>query len=163
MMKIGVIPDSFQVPFKEAVVLARDLGVQGLQPFVTGGEMAPEIGDLSLVAGLPEFYSAIETLLAEGLVDSLCVGLMTCLYPTVDLAPFRELLDRYPGKKLYGKIDGWIPNHGGLNQMPLPRPADCAAQVRDYSRAGADGVFFYQSEQILIDPFLERFVRSLKA
>ena len=88
---------------------------------------------------------------------------MTCLYPTADLAPFRELLDRYPGKKLYGKIDGWIPNHGGLNQMPLPRPADCAEQVKAYSRAGANGVFFYQSEQILIDPFLERFVRSLKA
>lgn len=42
MMKIGVIPDSFQVPFKEAVILARDLGVQGLQPFVTRGELAPE-------------------------------------------------------------------------------------------------------------------------
>ena len=42
MMKIGVIPDSFQVPFKEAVSLARDMGVQGLQPFVTRGEMAPE-------------------------------------------------------------------------------------------------------------------------
>ena len=42
MMKIGVIPDSFRVPFKEAVVLARDLGVSGLQPFVTKGEMAPE-------------------------------------------------------------------------------------------------------------------------
>ncbi len=42
MMKIGVIPDSFQVPFKEAVILARDLGVQGLQPYVTKGELAPE-------------------------------------------------------------------------------------------------------------------------
>ncbi len=42
MMKIGVIPNAFQVPFKEAVILARDLGVQGLQPYVTGGEMAPE-------------------------------------------------------------------------------------------------------------------------
>lgn len=42
MLKIGVIPDSFQVPFKEAVILARDMGVQGLQPFVTKGEMAPE-------------------------------------------------------------------------------------------------------------------------
>ena len=42
MMKIGVIPDSFQVPFKEAVILARDLGVQGLQPYVTRGELAPE-------------------------------------------------------------------------------------------------------------------------
>ena len=42
MMKIGVIPDSFQVPFKEAVILARNMGVQGLQPFVTRGELAPE-------------------------------------------------------------------------------------------------------------------------
>lgn len=42
MMKIGVIPDSFQVPFKEAVILARDMRVKGLQPYVTGGELAPE-------------------------------------------------------------------------------------------------------------------------
>ncbi len=42
MMKIGVIPDSFQVPFKEAVILARDLGAKGLQPYVTRGELAPE-------------------------------------------------------------------------------------------------------------------------
>lgn len=42
MMKIGVIPDSFQVPFKEAVILARDMGVKGLQPYVTHGELAPE-------------------------------------------------------------------------------------------------------------------------
>ncbi len=42
MMKIGVIPNSFQVPFKEAVILARDMGVKGLQPYVTGGELCPE-------------------------------------------------------------------------------------------------------------------------
>ena len=42
MMKIGVIPDSFQVPFKEAVNIARDMGVQGLQPYVTRGDLAPE-------------------------------------------------------------------------------------------------------------------------
>ena len=42
MMKIGVIPNSFDVPFKEAVALARGLGVQGLQPYVTGGELCPE-------------------------------------------------------------------------------------------------------------------------
>jgi len=42
MMKIGVIPDSFQVPFKEAVVMAHEMGAQGLQPYVTRGEMAPE-------------------------------------------------------------------------------------------------------------------------
>ena len=42
MMKIGVIPDSFNVPFKQAVVLAHDMGAAGLQPYVTKGEMAPE-------------------------------------------------------------------------------------------------------------------------
>ncbi|MBR3768403.1 MAG: sugar phosphate isomerase/epimerase [Clostridia bacterium] len=41
-MKIGVIPNSFQLPFKEAVILARDMGVKGLQPYVTGGELSPE-------------------------------------------------------------------------------------------------------------------------
>lgn len=42
MMKIGVIPDSFQVPFKDAVILARDMGVKGLQPYATRGELSPE-------------------------------------------------------------------------------------------------------------------------
>ena len=42
MMKIGVIPDSFGVPFKEAVILAREMGVEGLQPYVAGGAMCPE-------------------------------------------------------------------------------------------------------------------------
>lgn len=42
MMKIGVIPDSFQVPFKEAIILAKDIGATGIQPYVTKGEMAPE-------------------------------------------------------------------------------------------------------------------------
>lgn len=41
-MKIGVIPDSFLLPFKEAAALAAKMGVDGLQPFVTRGEMAPE-------------------------------------------------------------------------------------------------------------------------
>lgn len=42
MMKIGVIPDSFRVPFKEAVILARDMGAKGIQPYVTKGLLAPE-------------------------------------------------------------------------------------------------------------------------
>ncbi len=42
MMKIGVMPESFRIPFKEAVIKARDMGAKGLQPYVTGGELAPE-------------------------------------------------------------------------------------------------------------------------
>lgn len=55
MMKIGVIPDSFEVPFKEAVILARDLGAKGLQPYVTGGEMAPENLDKDARKALLQF------------------------------------------------------------------------------------------------------------
>lgn len=42
-MKIGVMPSSFKVPFKEAVILARDMGAKGLQPYVTGGELTPDL------------------------------------------------------------------------------------------------------------------------
>ena len=42
MMKIGVRPGSFRLPFKEAVIKARDMGAKGLQPYVTGGDLAPE-------------------------------------------------------------------------------------------------------------------------
>ncbi|MBR5720942.1 MAG: TIM barrel protein, partial [Clostridia bacterium] len=42
MMKIGVMPESFRIPFKEAVIKARDMGAKGLQPYVTHGDLAPE-------------------------------------------------------------------------------------------------------------------------
>ena len=41
MMKIGVMPSSFRIPFKEAVIKARDMGAKGLQPSVTYGELDP--------------------------------------------------------------------------------------------------------------------------
>ena len=118
--------------------------------------------NLSIVIGLPELHLALEKLLEEDLVDSICVGRLCCFYPEFDLTPYRKLLDCYPRKKLYGKLDGWLPNHTGLNQSPLPRPADCAKLLKAFSQAGADGAFFYQSEQILLDPFLYQFVKSLK-
>ena len=117
---------------------------------------------ISIIACAPELYRALELLLAEDLVDSVTVGRHISLYPVVDLAPYREMLDRYPGKKLYGKIDGWTWNYTGLNQKLLPRPAECARAAEDYFAKGADGIYFYQSEAILIDPFLRKFVRSLK-
>ncbi|MCR5689989.1 MAG: sugar phosphate isomerase/epimerase [Clostridiales bacterium] len=42
-MKIGVIPDSFHEPFNDAVAHAVEIGVQGLQPYCTGGRLCPEI------------------------------------------------------------------------------------------------------------------------
>ena len=117
---------------------------------------------VSVVDCHPEIYRALEILLAENLIDSVVVGNYNSLYPVVDLAPYRKLLDRRPGKKLYGKIDGWTVNHTGLGQKPCPRPAECARAATDFFAKGADGLYFYQSEYILVDPFLRNFVRSLK-
>ena len=119
--------------------------------------------NLTLVAGLPEFYQAFETLLKEDLIDSICVGHILGFYPAVDIKPYRMLAQQY-GKqlKIYGKLDGWLANNTGLNQAPMPRPADYEKLSRNYSLQGADGVYFYQSEQILSDPFLNRFVESMK-
>ncbi len=118
--------------------------------------------NISIIADLPDHYAALEKLLAEDWVDSVCVGRMMCNDPEISLIPYRRLLARYPGKKLYGTIDGWNANHSGLNQAPLPRPADCVRLAERYDREQADGIYFYQSEQILVNPFLWRFVKSLK-
>lgn len=39
---IGVILESFRLPFEEAVVKAAEVGAEGLQIYATSGEMAPE-------------------------------------------------------------------------------------------------------------------------
>ena len=39
---IGAMLESFQLPFREAVEKAASIGVQGLQMYMTSGEMAPE-------------------------------------------------------------------------------------------------------------------------
>ncbi len=41
MMKIGVITDSFRLPFREAVIKAREIGAQGIQPYATGKDFGP--------------------------------------------------------------------------------------------------------------------------
>ena len=41
MMKIGVMPNCFRVPFKESIILARDLGAHGVQPYISFGDFSP--------------------------------------------------------------------------------------------------------------------------
>jgi len=40
-MKIGVIPDSFRLPIKEAIKKAAEIKVDGIQPYATRGELDP--------------------------------------------------------------------------------------------------------------------------
>ena len=43
MMKIGVMFKGLPLSFRDSVIFARDLGVKGIQPFVTKGEVSPII------------------------------------------------------------------------------------------------------------------------
>ena len=41
-MKIGVIPDSFRLPIKEAIKKAAELEIEGIQPYATHGDLDPK-------------------------------------------------------------------------------------------------------------------------
>ncbi|HOK79226.1 MAG TPA: sugar phosphate isomerase/epimerase family protein [bacterium] len=41
-MKIGVIPDCFRMPIKQAIRKAAELNLDGIQPYATRGDLSPE-------------------------------------------------------------------------------------------------------------------------
>ncbi|MCL5409126.1 MAG: sugar phosphate isomerase/epimerase [Candidatus Omnitrophica bacterium] len=41
-MKIGVIPDCFKLPIKQGIKKASELKLDGIQPYITSGEISPE-------------------------------------------------------------------------------------------------------------------------
>lgn len=41
--KIGVLADSFKLPLKESVLMAKETGVDGLQLYATTGELSPDV------------------------------------------------------------------------------------------------------------------------
>ena len=41
-MKIGVIPDCFRLPVREGIKKAAELGVEGIQPYATRGDLDPK-------------------------------------------------------------------------------------------------------------------------
>ena len=41
-MKLGIIVESFRLPFREAVKKAAELGADGIQMYCTKGENSPE-------------------------------------------------------------------------------------------------------------------------
>lgn len=116
---------------------------------------------MSFVADDPDYYRAVETLLEEDLIDVLTPGRLMCLYPEVNLRPYIELAHRR-GKKVYALLDGWGCSYSGMNTQILPRPDEFRKLAETYLAQGADGIYFYQSEQILSSPFMKRVVRELQ-
>jgi hypothetical protein len=117
--------------------------------------------NISFVCDDPDYYQAIEIMMQEDLIDSIVPGNMMCIHPPVNLTPYIQLAERW-GKTVYGMIDGWGLSNAGMNTSVLPRPAECEILAERYINQGAKGLYFYQSEQILSNPFMRRFVKSLK-
>ena len=115
---------------------------------------------MSFTVDDPDYYQAVEVLLKEDLIDVLTPGRLMCLYPEVNLRPYLELAHRY-GKKVYALLDGWGYSYSGMNTQIQPRPNEYRRLAETYLNQGADGIYFYQSEQILSNPFLKRVVREL--
>ncbi len=117
--------------------------------------------NISFVCDDPDYYQAIEVMMQEDLIDSIVPGNLMCIHPPVNLVPYIQLAARW-GKTVYGMIDGWGLSSAGMNTSILPRPEECETLAVHYIGQGAKGLYFYQSEQILSNPFLRRFVKSLK-
>ncbi len=78
---IGVILDSFRLPFEEAIPLAAKIGAQGLQVYATYGDMAPEA---MTDARCREFLSRVKD---NGLVLSALCGDLGRGFDKPDLNP----------------------------------------------------------------------------
>ena len=48
-----------------------------------------------------------------------------------------------------------------MNTQIQPRPDEYRRLAETYLNQGAGGIYFYQSEQILSNPFLKRVIREL--
>lgn len=57
MLKIGVMPDSFRLPFYDGIKRAYDMGAKGIGPWISGGFLAPEN---MTEQGIAEFKSVIK-------------------------------------------------------------------------------------------------------
>jgi hypothetical protein len=106
----------------------------------------------------PDFHNALLILLKEDLVDSIIPSNLMSIHPKMNIVNHVELAKKY-GKKIYACLDGWSFCHN-MEINNIPRPEELEELAVDYFEQGADGLFFYQSEQILWNPFLRRFIKN---
>ncbi len=114
--------------------------------------------NVRIPADNPDYYQALQILLAENLIDTFTPSRQSCLEPPIDLRGYVRLAEKY-GKRVHGCLDGWISTQTLIS--PLPRPADYGLAARRYMSQGASGLFFYQSSQIMRSPILREYVRKL--
>lgn len=110
----------------------------------------------------PDYYEALEIMFRENLVDTIIPSNEMCIYPVIDIAEYVRLANRY-GKRIYCCFDGWSYNYSQVGYNKIPNPFEFEQLGDYYMGQGADGIFFYQSEQLLGNIFLRRFLETLAA
>jgi hypothetical protein len=101
-------------------------------------------------AGDTTYYRAFEQLAKEGRIQCVIPSTIWSWKPFFSLKPYLEWKDL--GCRIYGRIDGWKENIHGNNSTPL-NPGDVKKDIRRYLKEGADGIFVYQADTHLADPF----------
>ena len=84
-MKLGVIVESFRLPFREGVEMARSIGADGIQAYATVGYLNPDELFYLRSRGIPEpearrlqmiaFLSPVLSRLPEALIEEIHAGL----------------------------------------------------------------------------------------
>jgi len=115
---------------------------------VSGGRRVPFAARIP--AGDVVYHRAFLALAREGIVSCVIPSTLYPRKPFFSLAPYR--IFQASGCAVYGRIDGWKENLEGNGATALS-PRDIREDVARFFREGADGVFVYQADAHLANPF----------
>lgn len=114
----------------------------------SGGKRLPF--SVRIPAGDVVYYRAFLSLAREGIVDCIIPSTLYPRKPSFSLAPYAAFKEC--GCRVYGRIDGWKENLEGNGATSL-LPRDVREDVARFFREGADGIFVYQADAHLANPF----------
>ena len=145
----GVSIDCMRYPYYQA---EEDLVLLFGAFFEAVREVRPE--GLPIAARIPAgdivYFRAFERLVKEGIVSCVIPSTLHMRKPSFSLKPYLRWKDY--GCRIYGRIDGWKENLWG-NVSTALNPKDIREDIERYLREGADGIFVYQADAHLCNPF----------
>ena len=117
-----------------------------------GGRWVPLT--VRIPAGDITYFRVFERLARTGTVQGVVPSGLVQREPWFSLRPYLKWQDY--GCRVYGIIDGWLTHVGSFDnyQLSLSRnPVDIRADISKFLDGGADGIFVYQADGHLADPF----------